>query len=436
VFWVRVSISQFGGVDAILATIATLGFVTVVAIFFGFTGWLGCYLTPDPKRRLALTIPAAWVLMEWLRGWILTGFPWLALGYSQIDSPLAGYAPILGVYGISWILISNVGWILAIYHNHSYAIITYRAAFGILLALLLWGSGWILRQVEWTSPIGDPFVVSMIQPSIPQASKWESGRLLPILKAQRRLSETAPGNLIIWPETAVPSLYHHVEKWLNVLARELALRDAKLLLGVPVLDPDGKRYYNGAVLVGSQPFTAYYKRHLVPFGEYLPLKVWLDSLLKFLKIPMSSFTAGVPESPDMRIGEHTVGISICYEDAFGAEIRQALPDAAYLINLSNDGWFGDSLAPHQHLEIARMRALEVGRPLLRATNSGISAFIGANGQLQHTSKLFVETVLSGSVQPMTGVTPFVFWGDNAILILICLILSLEVVKPKDQTHPN
>jgi apolipoprotein N-acyltransferase len=273
-------------------------------------------------------------------------------------------------------------------------------------------------------PYQSPFYVSLIQPSIPQSLKWDPDKRIPTLKTYTRLTKQAKGTLIVWPETAVPDFLHRVEtEWLNPLTQELATRSTNLIVGAPVLDADGNTYYNGAVLLGTN-FAAYYKRHLVPFGEYLPFKSLLGSVLKFLRIPMSNFTPGQFNSHSIRINEHIAGISICYEDAFGEEIRASLPEASYLVNLSNDGWFGDSLAPHQHLEISRMRALEMARPLVRATNSGISAIIDSRGNIQASSQLFIETIVTGLIQPMTGKTWFVIWGDTATLIIALILISL------------
>jgi len=454
VFWLRISIHQFGGVDTSLTVIITLGFVALMALYFGLAGWIGCRLTPNPTARLLLTFPAAWGLMEWLRGWVLSGFPWLAFGYSQVDSPLGGYAPLLGVYGVSWVLALSAGLLLA---SVSVGAASSRdhvgAAFSrdpaqiaakgrshalaqAALAALLWGGGAMLTGHPWSLPLGVPFEVSLVQPSIPQTLKWDPARRGPTLEIYRRLTRTqaAHSALVIWPETAVPDFLHRVEdSWLQPLAQELAERGAHLLIGVPILDPAGEQYYNGAVVVGS-PDAVYYKRHLVPFGEFLPLERWLGPLLDFLQIPMSHFSAGQAARPTLRIGKQTVGVSICYEDAFGEEVREALPEASYLVNLSNDAWFGDSLAPHQHLEMARMRALETGRPLLRATNSGISALIGPHGEVQAATRAFTETVLTGPVQPMTGVTPFVRWGNGAAVTLMLLGLAGGTLKSRSKIH--
>lgn len=435
VLWLRISISQFGGVNSVMATVATLGFISFVASYFAIAGWLGCKLTQHSNLRLTLSFPAAWCIAEWLRGWIFTGFPWLSLGYSQIDSSLAGYAPLLGVYGISLMLALSAGFtLLSItqwFHNFKLAIL------GLSLTILIWLCGLGLTQWTWTNPHGPPFPVSLIQPSIPQSLKWDPQLRTPTLQTYSRLTRQASGNLIIWPETAVPDFLHRVEtEWLNPLIQELKQRNSQLLVGSPVLDVNGVKYYNAAVLLGPER-ADYYKRHLVPFGEYLPLKIWLSPMLTFLKIPMSNFAAGQHTTHSIKIAGQNVGVSICYEDAFGEEIRQALPDATYLINLSNDAWFGDSLAPHQHLEISRMRALETGRFLIRATNSGISAIIGPNGKIQTSTQLFTQTVLTDFVQPLTAATPFVLWGDNATLGLVAmLMITLILITRANKLKPN
>jgi apolipoprotein N-acyltransferase len=249
--------------------------------------------------------------------------------------------------------------------------------------------------------------------------------VVPTLERYSRLSRAHWGrDLVVWPETAVPHFLHKVEqRWLTPLAREAKAAGSELLVGVPVYDSVRDRYYNGAVLLTGTD-QAYFKRHLVPFGEFLPFQILLGPLLDFMEIPMSDFSAGSGR-PLVTIGNRQAGLSICYEDAFGPEVREALPEAGYLINLSNDAWFGQSLAPHQHLEMARMRALETGRPLLRATNTGISALIDARGRLLATSPLFQETVLNGAVQPMQGSTPYGRWGDGPLVggLLLGLLLA-------------
>lgn len=421
VFWLRISIDQFGNVGTPLAIAAALLFAVFLAIFFGGAGWLGRAVGGGRGVQLLLAFPAAWGLMEWLRGWLLTGFPWLALGYSQVDSPLAGYAPLLGVYGSGWLLGLSAALLVLLLAARR------RRAWATVAGVMIWSGGGLLQQQQWTRPAGDPLAVSLVQANIPQSMKWETAMRRTSLNKYARLTRAHwDSDLVIWPETAVPDFLHRVEEdFLLPLADEAARHGTRLLVGVPILDRETGRYYNGARVVG-RPGDVYYKRHLVPFGEFLPFEALLRPLLAFMEIPMSNFSAGRERRPIVHVGATPVGVSICYEDAFGREVRQALPEAAYLVNLSNDAWFGDSLAPHQHLQIARMRALETGRPLLRATNTGISALIGPRGGIIAATGAFEEAVLSGRIQPMGGATPFVRMGNGSAVGLMLAALGLAL----------
>ena len=250
-------------------------------------------------------------------------------------------------------------------------------------------------------------------------------QLLPTLTLYAtRTKEHFGDDLILWPETAVSAFEYQVdEPFLQPLEQALQRHGSQLVFGVVQLDPDGKRYYNAMVAMGDQR-DHYRKRHLVPFTEYLPFKSVLSPLVDFFTIPMSDFTPGSKAKPLMQVGQYKVGMSICYEDAFGTESIQAMPEAAYLINASNDAWFGDSLAPHQHLQIARMRALETDRYLLRATNTGISAVIGPKGELLDTAPLLQEAVVETRIQPLSGSTPYGRLGNLPILGLLVLTLVI------------
>jgi apolipoprotein N-acyltransferase len=421
VSWLHISIDQFGNVGTPLAILATALFILVVALFFAASGWLSRRLACGPVCFALLLAPAVWGLAEWLRGWFLSGFPWLSLGYSQIDSPLAGYAPLLGVYGVSWLLALSAGLLLLAWLQPR------RAALWLAAAGLLWLGGWALQQQRWTQPRGEPLQVSLLQANVPQSMKWQRAQRDPTLMLYSRMTRDSRGSdLVIWPETAVPDFLHRVEaQWLHPLAREVAAWGGEVLVGVPVVDLDTGRYFNSAKVLGVTG-EVYHKRHLVPFGEFLPLKALIGPVLAFLEVPMSDFAPGTAERPLLTLRGLPVGLSICYEDAFGAEAVQALPEAALLVNLSNDAWFGDSLAPHQHLQIARMRALETGRPMLRSTNTGISALIGPGGEVLERSGLLEQAVLRGEIQPMAGATPFVRWGNGGVvgLMLLALLLTL------------
>jgi apolipoprotein N-acyltransferase len=355
--------------------------------------------------------------MEWFRGWILTGFPWLNLGYSQIESPLYGLAPILGVYGVSLAVVFSAGLILVAWHWLG------RVRFMAFSGLgILWGLVFLLSYVPWTMAVGRPLQVSLIQGNIPQAIKWQPEQVKSTLKRYWQLTAKHwDSDLIVWPEGALPVFYHQVaDSYLASLAAEAQSHKADLLIGLPVFDQGIGKYYNGVLSLGSRQ-GFYYKRHLVPFGEYVPFDKYLRGLINFFNLPMSSFSPGPKEQPLLQVAGYLVAISICYEDAFGEEIISALPEARLLVNVTNNAWYGDSLAPHQHLQISRMRALEAGRDLVRATTNGISAIIDAKGILRATTPQFKTITLTGSVQPRVGATPYVLWG-NGPTIGACLCM--------------
>ncbi len=421
VSWLHISIDQFGNVGLALALLITAAFVLGVALFFGLAGWLGARLSVGhPLAALVLFWPALWVLVEWLRGWFLTGFPWLALGYSQIGWPLDGLAPLLGVYGVSWGAMLSAGALVLLVVGRSRHRVA--AAAGLLA---LWLGAWGLGGLSWSQPAGSSLRVSLVQGNVPQALKWKPEQLLRTLKLYVGLTRQHwDSDLVIWPETAVPSLAHRVEdEFLAPLAAEAEARGSEILLGIPVYDPASDRYFNAMQVIGPVR-ASYYKRHLVPFGEFMPLKPLLEPLIDWLGIPMSDFSSGAAAQPLVPLAGHQAGISICYEDAFGEEVIQALPQAAFLVNASNDAWFGDSLAPHQHLQIARMRARETERYLLRATNTGISAIIGPRGELRGTAPAFTEQVLSGEIRPLQGFTPYARFGNTTVVLLALLLMGV------------
>lgn len=414
VYWLTISIGIYSGGGLAIGVLLNVLLVMVMALYYGGAGALAAWLAAGDARRLWLTAPAAWVLMEWLRGWLLSGFPWMNLGAAMVDSPLVGWAPVGGVYLLSlWVMFSVA------------ALLSRRPAV-VLAALLLWPAGLLLQRVDFTHPVGEPVPVAIAQGNIPQDQKWQADMRMPTLRRYLALTERAAGaRLVIWPETAVPAYAHRVEQQLLEPLDDLARRrDQDILLGIPVMDPD-KRYYNAMLQLGVSGRARYAKRHLVPFGEFVPFADALKPVTDLLAIPLSSFSAGdTSRPPVLSLAGHQVGIGICYEDAFGREVNQALPQATFLVNASNDAWFGDSLAPHQHLAMARLRAAETGRYLLRATNTGISAVIGPDGRVVVRSPQFEVDLLQALVQPRAGATPYVRAGDwGAVAIVLLTLLA-------------
>ncbi len=408
VFWIRISLNEFGNMDPWAANALMALFIAAMALYYGLVGWLTRRLQAGPTWVAPLLLlPGLYVLFEWLRGWLFTGFPWLNLGYTQIDGPLVAYAPLIGVYGLSLLTALSGGLLWGLLRW------PWRGRLAAGLALVaLWFGGTALKPLDWTRPDGAPFTATLIQANIPQAIKWDPQARVGILETYVDLTlEHLDSDLILWPETAIPDFLDEVrEVLIDPLAQRAREEGLEIVLGIPVFDQAAGRYYNGLLSIGSRE-DLYTKRHLVPFGEFMPFKDWLGPLVEMFEVPMSDFSPGTAPRPLLRVGGRTAGASICYEDVFPTEVTQALPEAGFLINVSNDAWFGDSLAPHQHLEMARLRTLETGRDMVRATNTGISAIIDWRGQVLTQIPSFVRGTASAQVQPRAGATPFVRLGN-------------------------
>lgn len=421
--WVYVSINFYGHVHFILAALVAGIFAAVLALFPALTGYVLKRLLRQPApATFILAFPAAWVLSEWLRGWVFTGLPWLSIGGGQIDSPLAGFAPVLGILGVDLAVVLSAALLVLAGHYRHYVK-------SLLLLLLLWSGGFWLNAIEWTEVRGAPLKVTIVQGNISQENKWVPENFLDTLTIYTEATfANTDSDVIVWPETAIPAFYHEVEEiFLTSLGEKLRATDTDLITGIPVLDKTNWEYFNSVITVGSER-GFYNKRHLVMFGEYLPLRGLIGSTLDALAVPNADFTAGSEEQALLQAGGYPVGVSICFEAIFPEEIRRALPEAAYLVNVSNDAWFGRSLAPHQHLEMARMRAKETGRALLRATNTGISAIIEPDGRIQARTRQFERASLTGSITPMQGATPYVSFGNWPVMLFVVVCLLLALVK--------
>ena len=415
--WVYVSLHDFGMMPAPLAAIGTLAYCAILALYPAGAGWCLARLVRAPASAL-IAFPAAWTLFEWLRGWVFTGVPWLALGYSQLDSPLAGLAPVVGVYGVSFATALCAGLLVVVTSGSPKA----RVASGVALAVAF-GLGQLAKQIDWTSPQGAPLKVALLQGNIPQDLKFMADRYAMTLSIYKRLIEASKGRLIVLPETAIPRFLDAVDpSYLRDIERIAAERRADVLIGVPIRDSKG-RYFNSVISVGASPSQRYDKSHLVPFGEFVP--AGFGWIVKTFAIPLSDFSLGPVNPKPLALAGQLVAPNICWEDAFGEEIIRQLPEATLLVNVSNVAWFGDSLAPAQHLQISRMRALETGRAMLRATNTGMTAIIDPRGGLVARLPQFVEGVLEGEVQGHSGATPYVKLGNYPI-VLACLALIVAL----------
>ncbi|MDO9220524.1 MAG: apolipoprotein N-acyltransferase [Thiobacillus sp.] len=415
VSWIYISLSVYGGMAMWLAGLATLLFCSVLALYPALVGALQARWTLTPSLKLLLGLPLMWGLSEWVRGWLFTGFPWLTLGYSQVPaSPLAGYAPVLGVYGVSFVLAliaALLTWSLTPRQRPALRV------WAITAALALGIGGQTLRGVVWTTPIGASTSVALLQGNVPQDMKWQANKTRATLDNYARMAAAAPAQLIVLPETALPlfesALPDADRARLAAIGKE---NGGDVLAGLPTGSLDGA-YYNSVISLGSATSQRYHKTHLVPFGEYIPLKAVWGWVITVLHIPLSDFARGMPDQRPLAVGGQQVAANICYEDVFGEEIIRQLPAATVLVNVSNLAWFGDSLAPWQHAQMSQMRALETGRMMLRATNTGLTAIIDTQGQLLASLPPFTSGSLSGSIQGYAGSTPYVRWGNSAVLVL-------------------
>ena len=409
VSWVYVSLSVFGGMPWWLAGIAAFLFCTVMALFPTMAGAAFKRWQPTADWRQAVFFAVLIATGDWLRSWIFTGFPWLAAGYSQTPpSPLAGFAPLLGVHGLSLLVVLSGVLLLCRWR-------------GALLVIAILGSGFGLRQIAWTTPDGEPIRVALIQGNVPQEMKFRPEALIRTLNLYRELIEAHPAQLTLLPETAIPIFFEQLPAdYIAALKTAVARHGGDLVLGT--LTGDSERYWNSALSIGSSPLQIYSKTHLVPFGETIP--PGFSWFMQLATIPMSSFDRGPEKQPPLAVAGRQVAINICYEDAFGEEIIGALPQAGILANLSNTAWFGRSLAQPQHLQIARMRSIETGRPMLRATNTGMTAVIAPDGAVTAILPPFTQGVLQAEVTAYQGLTPYARFGNGPALVLLVLLLGL------------
>ncbi len=418
VSWVFVSLSVYGGMAPWLAALATFLFCAFLALFPAVVGALQAY--PEryqrwplpPALRLLVLMPLLWAASEWVRGWIFTGFPWLVVAYSQVpSSPLAGYAPLVGAYGVSTLLAlvaALIAWgVLA-------RDVAPRAWAAVAIAAIGVG-GQALSAVEWTTPDGKPTTVALLQGNIAQDLKWQPEVTRATLDRYLAMAAASPARLIVLPETALPLFESDLPAIDRSVLTAIGRRNrGDVLAGLPTGDLAGA-YYNSVASFGSARTQHYHKVHLVPFGEYIPLKAVWSWVAEVLHIPLSDFARGSTAQRPLAVGGQRVAVNICYEDAFGEEIIRQLPEASVLVNVSNLAWFGDSFAPWQHAQMSQMRALETGRMVLRATNTGVTAIIDTRGRLVAHLPLFTAGSLAGSVQGHAGSTPYVRWGNAPVL---------------------
>lgn len=418
VYWVYISMHNFGGAPAPLAAVMTVALVACLAVYPALVLMLLArfWPRPDPLRHL-LAFPVLWGLSEWLRGWLFSGFGWLGAGYSQIDTPLAGYAPLAGVVFMGLLVALNAGVLWQAWWWRRQPL---RLALAASLLVGIWSGGAALERVQWSQPTGTPLSVALIQGNVSQDKKWAPEMRRPTLERYRELTLAhLDRDLIIWPEAALPVLLNHVPpEYMQGLNQALRRHGSDLLMGILMRDYEQDLEYNTIMAAGDPP-QFYFKHHLVPFGEFFPVPGFVRRQLALLDLPYTGFERGPSRQSPLLVADGVaVAASICYEDLFGGWFAGTVPGAELLVNVSNDAWFGASIAPAQHLQIARMRALENARMMLRATNTGITAIIGTRGEVVARLGQFETGVLAGEVTPHAGRTPYTRWRDWPLLVLL------------------
>jgi apolipoprotein N-acyltransferase len=443
--WIYVSLHDYGYMTVPLASIATVLFVLFFALFPAVNGYcLTRFFPHNNLSKLLLAFPALWVACEWIRSWFVTGFPWLLLGYSQVDSPLRSIAPIFGIYGVSFAAAFTAA-VLVTVHWANKNSQPKQKVWAIVLVILLWGIAAKLCDTHWTKPASPPIEVTLVQGNIPQEIKWLREQRVPIMEKYYRLSQKHWGDaIIIWPEASIPALPEEVAPFLKKLETTAKQHHATVILGLPLdkqdqhelkhiadnhSDDDGKqsKTYNAIIALGTNQ-GKYLKRHLVPFGEYTPLQFIFNRLMTYFTVPMSNFSAGPMIQPPLMINGIALAPFICYEIAYPQMVLDYFDNATpaqLLLTLADDSWFGRSIAAAQHFEIARMRSLESGRYQLLSTSTGVTAIISDIGRVVDQVMPFQEATLSNKVVAHDGKTPWVRWGRYGWMILVsaCLLLS-------------
>ncbi|MWJ26965.1 apolipoprotein N-acyltransferase [Halomonas sp. ZH2S] len=407
--WVYVSIHDYGYTGVPLAVFLTLLFVGCLALFFAATFWLYRRLTRP--RWAVLSFAGAWVLGEVLRTYLFTGFPWLLLGTGLVDSPLAPWAPVGGVYLLSLLVALSGALGVELLRARWWALAPLAAIWLVPFAL----------PSQWTTPGPEPVRVALLQGNLPQLIKWTSEGQRVAANTYSDLTRDLDDDidLILWPETALPMMETQARPVLERVQANLASETA-LVTGIVQRNAEG-RYYNSMIGVGNTQ-GSYQKEHLVPFGEYLPLESVLRGAIDFFDLPMSSFTAGDTDQPPMQAAGLKLGNAICYEIIYPQLVANRARDSNVLVTVSNDTWFGASIGPLQHLQMARLRALENGRYVIRATSNGITAIIDPQGELVTRAPQFETTVLVGDIHAMHGMTPFTRLGSWPVWLLATLMM--------------
>mgnify|MGYP002062238668 CR=1 FL=1 len=424
VSWLFSSMYFYSDVALPFAVILTAGFVLFLSLSVAIGGWITHYFKNPNRPGLVLTLlfPAVWVLVELIRSSIFGGFPFLLSGTTHLHTWLDGFAPVFGVWGVSWAVAISAGLLLWLFKQKSWVAAS-------MSLCLIWSLGGLLQQVEWVKPVAKPIDVALIQGNIPQEEKWLPNAFYPTLKTYIGLTkQNMDADVVVLPETAIPAYYDVVEKGaLLGFIKDAKLLNTDILVGVIAGGANSEHYYNALINVHN-PEDRYYKKHLVPFSEFFPFTSAFAFVSGLFDIPFATFTHGPSDQKPINLGGQDAGLSICYEMAFGEELARQLPQAKYLITVSNDAWFAGTFEPAQQLQEVQMRALELGREIARSTNTGYTAIVDIKGNIKQQIPAYEEGVLRGKVQPYEGLTFYAEWKKMPILFLLFAYFGFLLAK--------
>jgi apolipoprotein N-acyltransferase len=427
-YWLYTGLHVMAGVPVPIAAFLMLGLTSIMALYHAGLGYsVARWLPATGALRWLVALPAAWVFIEWWRGWFLSGFMWLSLGYSQTDTWLSRFAPIAGVYGISAVLLVSAGALVALVRGS-----TRTRAIAAAIIVLPWVVAASIGGVEWTKASGKPVGVAIVQGAIPQDEKWLKENEPKTLGIYRSLAEQAFGTpLIVFPEASLPPIFNDLVPYLRDLYRDANSKGSSLVLGI--LRATGEEgsveytdYYNSVLALDptAAELQWYDKSHLVPFTEFFPVPEFVRSWLRVMNLPYSDFTRGAVVQKPLRAAGLKLSASICYEDGYGSAQLPVLEQADTLVNVTNDAWFGHGSARYLHFQIARMRAIEAQRFMLRAANDGISAVVGPRGEVVAEAPGFKQHVLRSEVIPRTGMPPYALMGNWLVISLASLGVAI------------
>lgn len=436
--WVHVSIADFGG----LPLVASLGLMLLLCLYLACYPALAAWLLRRyfPLNLWPVTLPFIWLVTESLRGWVLTGFPWLSLGYSQLPGPLSGWFPIIGETGASLLIVAMSASLACGIKSRS--LVAPALLTGVLMI-----SGYALNTIQWTQDKGTAPLITMVQGNIHQELRWVPEQDWPTMKKYLDYTEQhLDSDIIIWPEAAIPKLEPLAEEYIHHVDQLALENQTGIITGIANYNFETREAFNNLIALGQsrtgqkRPAYRYFhnnryaKHHLLPIGEFIPLENWLRGLAPIFDLPMSSFSRGDYVQKNLLANNYHIAPAICFEIAFPHQINANLhSETDFILTVSNDAWFGDSHGPDQHLQIAQVRAKEFSMPVLRATNNGITAFIDHRGQIVSRAPQFEEATLSERIRPQTGSNPFRQFGDSISWATSLLLLGFALYRKRALT---